>query len=153
MIAFPKFAKKLHMRQFSKTLSHFFMNVVGDNVKHREDTNDSRKDFLNMLIQLKNKGSIDGEFSTDVKKLTLNEIMAQAFLFFFAGSDTSSTAISFTLAELSHNQEVQQKLRNEITEKLKETNGEITYEALHEMSYLNMVVNGEKITFKTHQIE
>jgi cytochrome P450 family 6 len=147
MTSFPNFSKKLQLQLFSKDLSDFFIDVVGSNIKHREDSNDNRKDFLNMLIQLKNKGSIDGEISKDVKKLTLNEVMAQAFLFFFAGSDTSSTAMASALAELSNNQEAQDKLRKEIEERTKETNGEITYELLFDMKYLDMVVNGEEIFY------
>jgi len=142
LFAFPNLSKKLHLRQFSKRICDFFMNVVATNIKSREDRNDTRNDFLNMLIQLKNKGSIDGEISTETKKLTLNECLAQAFLFFFAGSDTSSTTISFTLAELAHNQDVQEKLRAELSEKTKDTNGEISYDLLHELTYLNQVVNG-----------
>ncbi|XP_070493897.1 cytochrome P450 6a2-like [Chironomus tepperi] len=141
LFAFPNLSKKLHLRQFSKKICDFFINVVATNIKYREDTNDKRNDFLNMLIQLKNKGSIDGEISTESKKLTLNEILAQAFLFFFAGSDTSSTTMSFALTELAFNQEVQDKLRAELDEKTKDTNGEISYELLHEMTYLNQVVN------------
>ncbi len=143
MMVFPNFAKKMRIRAFSKELSEFFMDVVGSNVKYREDSKDERKDFLNMLIQLKNKGSIDGEFSSDTKRLTLNEILAQAFLFFFAGTDTSSTAISFALAELAYNQEIQEKLRKEIVEKAKESKGELSYEALNEMKYLEKVIDGE----------
>jgi cytochrome P450 family 6 len=142
VMAFPNLAKKLRLRQFSKKLSDFFINVVGGNIKYREDNNDNRNDFLNMLIQLKNKGSIDGEFSTEMKKLTLHEVLAQCFLFFLAGSDTSSTTISFALTELAYNQDLQDKLRDEILEKTKDTNGEIPYETLHDMTYLNQVVSG-----------
>lgn len=144
ILSFPKLAKKLRLKLMSKTVSNFFMGVVGNNIKNREEKNDNRKDFLNMLIQLKNRGSIEGEISSDVKKLTLNEILAQAFLFFFAGADTSSTTISFALMELARNEKIQERLRKEIEEKTKETNGKITYEALHEMKYLAQVVDGEK---------
>lgn len=152
LFAFPKLSKFLKLRQFSKKISDFFTNIVGKNIKYREDNNDNRSDFLNMLIQLKNKGSIDGEFSTETKKLTLNEILAQAFLFFFAGSDTSSTTISFGLTELAFHPDVQNKLRAEILEKIKDTNGEITYDVLHEMTYLNQVVNGMLIFSHTEHI-
>ncbi|CAG9806317.1 unnamed protein product [Chironomus riparius] len=141
LFAFPNLSKRLHLRQFSKRICDFFMDVVATNIKYREDNNDNRNDFLNMLIQLKNKGSIDGEISTETKKLTLNEILAQAFLFFFAGSDTSSTTISFALTELAFNQDAQEKLRAELVEKTKNTNGEISYDLLHELTYLNQVVN------------
>lgn len=145
IMAFPNLAKALRLRQFSKKLSDFFMNVVGGNIKYREENNDNRNDLLNMLIQLKNKGSIDGEFSTETKKLTLNEVLAQSLLFFFAGSDTSSTTISFSLTQLAYNPDVQDRLRAEISEMTKDTNGEISYETLLEMTYLNQVVSGNII--------
>lgn len=145
LFAFPKFSKFIHLRQFNKTVTDFFYNVVGGTISHRETNNITRNDFLNMLIQLKNKGSIDGEISTESRKLTLDEVIAQAFLFFFAGADTSSTAISYAITELSIHQDVQEKLRSEIIEKTKSSNGEITYDNLHEMTYLNQVMNGEYI--------
>lgn len=145
LLAFPNFSKFLGLRQFSKRVSDFFTNVIGGNIKHREQFNEKHNDFLDMLIQLKNQGSIDGEFSKETKKLTLNECLAQAFVFFFAGSETSSTTISFALTELAYNQDIQEKLRKEISEKTKDSNGEITYEILHEMPYLNQVVDGKDV--------
>ena len=145
LFAFPEFSKLIRLRQFSNRVTNFFINVLSENIKYREENNDNRNDFLNMLIQLKNKGSIDGEFSSESKKLTLNEVLAQAFLFFFAGSDTSSTTISYGLTELAFHQDVQDKLRAEILEATKDTSGELTYEILHEMTYLNQVVNGKLI--------
>lgn len=144
LFSFPKVAKFFNMRNFSKEVSDYFFDVIGGNIKHREDNDIHRKDFLDMLIQLKNKGTIDGEISTEVGKLTLEQSVAQAFLFFFAGSETSSTAINFALVELARNKEVQEKLRKEINEKTKDTKGEITYDNMHEMTYLNQVMNGKK---------
>ncbi|KAG5668821.1 hypothetical protein PVAND_016744 [Polypedilum vanderplanki] len=141
MASFPRIAKALKLRFFSKQISDFFMNVVGSNIESREKLGDNRQDFLNMLIQLKNKGSIDGEFSTETRKISMNDVMAQSFVFFFAGADTSSSTISLTLAELAHHTEVQEKLRTEILEKTKEEKDEISYETLQEMTYLNQVVN------------
>ena len=146
LFAFPEVAKILKLRFFSKGVTEFFTNVICGNIKSREERNENRNDFLNMLIELKNKGSIDGEFSTEAKKLTLNECLAQAFIFFFGGSDTSSTTISFTLTELAFKLDIQEKLRQEVLEKTKDTNGEITYEVLHEMTFLNQVVNGNNLT-------
>jgi hypothetical protein len=40
--------------------------------------------------------------------------------------------------------EVQTRLQEEIDETLQENGGKFTYEALHNMKYLDMVVNGEK---------
>lgn len=56
--------------------------------------NVSRQDFMQLLIQLKNN-QLDGERVTDGVALNMNQITAQAFIFFFAGFDTSSTTLHF----------------------------------------------------------
>lgn len=151
LFAFPNFAKFFHMRNFSKKVNDYFFDVIGGNMKHREENGIVRKDFLDMLIQLKNKGTIDGEISTEVGKLTFNQSVAQGFLFFFAGSDTSSTAIAFAIIELSRHKDIQDKLRKEIIEKTKDDKGEITYDNLHDMPYLNQVVNGKLYNYCTEK--
>lgn len=147
---FPSLSKLLKLRLFSRKVTEFFENIVGESMKYREDNDVTRSDFLNMLIQLKNKGSIDGETSTSMRKLTLNQCVAQAFVFFFGGADTSSTTISYALLELASNPEIQDKLRREILEKTESTNGEITYDNLHEISYLTQVINGKFSRFLNH---
>ena len=147
LFAFPKFSKFLHLRQFNKKISEYFYDIIGGSISYREQNKVNRNDFLNMLVELKNKGSIDGEISTETRKLTLDECVAQAFIFFFAGADTTSTVISYAITELSHHPEMQEKLRLEILDKVKESNGEITYESLHEMQYLNKVVSGKETNF------
>jgi cytochrome P450 len=49
--------------------------------------------------------------------------------------------MNFILFELAINQDVQRKLRNEITEKLNENEGILSYDSLNEMKYLDMVVS------------
>lgn len=47
-----------------------------------------------------------------------------------------------TLYELAYRPQIQERLRNEITNVLLKYDGEITYEALAEMTYLDQVING-----------
>lgn len=61
---------------------------------------------------------------------------------FFAGYETSSTAMTFALYELAINQEIQDKVREEILTVMRAHDGIITYEGLSEMHYLHMVFNG-----------
>lgn len=77
-----------------KEVEDFFTNIVNDVVKHREQTGLVRNDFMNLLIQLKNQGKLDGE-SVEIGKLTMDEIIAQCFIFFVAGYETSSTTMSY----------------------------------------------------------
>jgi cytochrome P450 family 6 len=141
MMVFPKFSKFLNLKVFTKNLSDYFINIVSKNISYREKNGEKRNDFLNMLIELKNKGSIEGEISSQTQKLTLLQCVAQSFIFFIGGSDTSSTTISFAMGEIAQDQEMQEKIRSEINEKTK--GGEINYENLQDMTYLNQVVNGK----------
>lgn len=45
--------------------------------------------------------------------------------------------------EVSQNQEIQGKIREEVLKAMKNHDGEITYEAIQEMTYLTQVINGE----------
>lgn len=58
-----------------------------------------------------------------------------------AGFETTSSTICFTLYELAINKELQNRLRNEIKEVLKK-HGEISYNSLKEMEYLDMCIKG-----------
>lgn len=47
------------------------------------------------------------------------------------------------VTKFSDHPEIQERLRKEITKNSKASNGEIYYENLYEMTYLNQVVNGK----------
>lgn len=70
-------------------------------------------------------------------------ITAQAFVFFAAGFETSSTTISHALYELALNQMVQNKLREEIREIIKENNGSLTFDSIKSMKYMHKVFYGK----------
>ncbi|KAJ8957039.1 hypothetical protein NQ314_006616 [Rhamnusium bicolor] len=67
------------------------------------------------------------------------KVVAQAIQFFAAGFETTSTTIAFTLYELCVQPQLQDKLRCEIINNIKENNG-ITYEALQNMKILEMCI-------------
>lgn len=62
--------------------------------------------------------------------------------------------MSHTLYELAINQHCQDRLRQEITEQLEKTNGQITYNSIKEMKYLNQVYHGNEnfCTVLTHYL-
>lgn len=81
-----------------------------------------------------------------ILELTDTLITAQAFVFFLAGFETSSSTISHALYELSQRQDIQDKLRQEINDSLAANNGELTYDNVKEMKYLHMVFQGMNIS-------
>lgn len=62
-------------------------------------------------------------------------------MFFIEGYETSSVILTNILYKLAIHRDVQEKLRAEVDEVLKK--GELTFEAVSEMNYLNCVVLGK----------
>jgi len=73
----------------------------------------------------------------------MNSLAAQAFVFFLAGFETSSTTMTFCLYELSLHQDIQDRVRQEIDVVLQKHDGKLTYEGIQEMVYLDKVVSGK----------
>lgn len=68
-------------------------------------------------------------------------LAAQLFGLFIAGYETSSTTILNMLYELALNQNIQDKLREEIQNNYNK-NQKLQYEDINEMSYLDAVFKG-----------
>lgn len=140
--SFPNISRQLRLKMFKNNVTNYFMSIIKENASHREQNNVHRKDFFNMILSLKNRGTIfDEKPEDDEAKITFNEMAAQAFVFFFAGFDTSSTAISFALYFVAKHPEIQIRLREEVKRVKEKHGGLISYDALMDMHYLNQVLN------------
>ncbi|CAG2110542.1 unnamed protein product, partial [Medioppia subpectinata] len=81
--------------------------------------------------------SIGGQLAKKVVgTLTPDEMVAQGLLFFIAGYDTTSAAITHAIYYLSEHKDCQQILYKEL-----KTCDEFTYEKLSQLKYLNAVIN------------
>uniref|UniRef100_A0A182THA1 Cytochrome P450 n=1 Tax=Anopheles melas TaxID=34690 RepID=A0A182THA1_9DIPT len=142
--SYPQLARKLHVRTTQQDVEDFFMKIVRETVDYRETNNVQRNDFMNLLLQIKNKGKLD-DHGTVVGKgevgLTHNELAAQVLIFFLAGFETSSTTQSFCLYELAKNPDIQDRLREEINRAIEENGGEVTYDVAMNIQYLDNVIN------------
>ncbi|XP_031353129.1 probable cytochrome P450 6a13 isoform X2 [Photinus pyralis] len=127
----PKLANKLGVVLLPRESSSFFFNVVKDTVKYRRRNNIQRKDMLQIVMDLQ---------ESDDNAFTMEEIAAQALLFFLAGFETSSTTMTFCLYELATNVDLQEKVREEINRVLNQHGGKITYDAIMEMKYMTQVI-------------
>lgn len=139
---FPKLARTLRMKMTKPEVSSFMLGMIKETVAYREQNNVQRNDFMSLLLQLKNNGKLDGE-KVSVGKLTFNELAAQVFAFFIAGFETSASTMTFAAYELTLNPDIQRKAREEIREVLAKHNGEMSYEAIMEMRYLDQIIHGE----------
>ncbi|XP_051157201.1 cytochrome P450 9e2-like [Leptopilina boulardi] len=115
----------------SRGTNRFFKSLVNDTVETRKAKNIIRPDMIHLLIEAsKNDKGVE---------ITIDDIIAQSFIFFLAGFSTSATLMTFVAHELSVNQDVQEKLREEVDSF---TNHEgISYDSLSKMKYLDMVIS------------
>lgn len=152
----PSIMETMRIRTFDKRVAEFMTTVVEQNMKYREENNVTRKDFFQLLLQIRNGGDVrqDDDWTANVnaddskRTLSLNDVVAQTFLFFIAGFETTSAAVSFCLYELAKQPAVQERLHADIDRVLDAHDGQLTYDTLGEMKYLDCCLDGKlwKIT-------
>ena len=109
--------------------------------QHKDDQHNERSNE----IDAESHDVIENEEFSDYKqsnskRLTDDEVIAQAFVFFIAGYETTATALSYCSYELALNQDVQDKLYREI-KSFQDENGTIHYENLSKLPYLDAVIS------------
>uniref|UniRef100_A0A1I8M6N2 Cytochrome P450 n=1 Tax=Musca domestica TaxID=7370 RepID=A0A1I8M6N2_MUSDO len=118
-------------KRFPQFIENFFGRVVSEGFVEREKTNVVRNDFVDVLKEFRKSGELN---------LSNEQISAQFFVFFLAGFETSSTAMSNLLFELARHEDIQTKLRQHIKEVLKRHDNTLSYESLVDMKYLDQVI-------------
>lgn len=80
--------------------------------------------------------------------LTLDEIVAQSFIFYVAGYETTATTMTFAFYEVSVHPDVQEKMRNELFKVMKKHDNMVSYDMLNELGYMQQVIEGSPCSFK-----
>ncbi|XP_054723292.1 uncharacterized protein LOC129233267 [Uloborus diversus] len=164
-LLFPRLMKLFQIKVFPPKGLKFFHNVTLEIMEERKRTGKTRNDFLQLLMDtakeveedtsepadkgndiLSNYTSDDKSDqmfkSTNSKKsLSLNELVAQCCIFFLAGYDTTASTLSFTSYMLALHEDIQKRLIDEIDEAVKAANGELTYEGVQNLKYLDNVIS------------
>ena len=144
--------------------AEFFFNVSRHIIKERRENNQRREDFLQLLIDSQNIDKVNEENNekdnkidaeshhvggheelnyykqSSGKPLTDDEVIAQAFVFFIAGYETTATTLSYVSYELALNQDIQDRLYEEI-KTTQDEEGTIDYETLSKLPYLDAVIS------------
>ncbi|KAG8184910.1 hypothetical protein JTE90_017765 [Oedothorax gibbosus] len=158
----PKLANVLGITVFSLEVVSFFKQVTLQIMEERKRTGQTRNDFLQLLMDtakevsdaqkkdLQEKGAsnyedidINSHILKNVtsKNLSLDELVAQCVIFFIAGYDTTASTLSFSSYLLAVNPDIQDIVRQEVDQAVLEANGELTYEAIQRMKYLDNVIS------------
>uniref|UniRef100_A0A182Q6F8 Cytochrome P450 n=1 Tax=Anopheles farauti TaxID=69004 RepID=A0A182Q6F8_9DIPT len=133
---FRKQAQALGVRFTNKDTSDFFLNVVRDTIAYRQRHGVRRDDFMQLLIDMM-KGNPDARAG---ESLTFEEIAAQAFVFFFAGFETSATTLTIALHLLAKHPKIQRKARRSIRSVLAKHDNQLTYDAVMELEYVEWII-------------
>lgn len=131
----PGIAARLRLKLTPTNVERFFMGIVRETVEYRQANNIQRNDFMDLMIRLKEDGN---------DPITMNEISAQAFVFFLAGFETSSAVVAFALYELAANKQLQHRARKEIQTIQARYDGHLTYEAMMDMVYVEQILQGSR---------
>ncbi|KAH8309490.1 hypothetical protein KR059_010788 [Drosophila kikkawai] len=141
MHSYPGLARRLGFVRTAQHIQNFYQRIVYETVALREKENIRRNDFMDLLIDMKNKKEMTLDNGEVVKGLTMDEVLAQAFVFFIAGFETSSSTMGYALYELAKNPHIQDKVRAEVEEVLEKHGQELSFESIKELKYLSMVID------------
>lgn len=135
----PEVVSLFKFKLFSAPTSVFLRSTINYVMGEREKSGEIRNDLIDVLVKLKNEDK-NKKVSDDHLTFHGDILVAQAAVFFSAGFETTSATMAFGLYELAMQSHLQTRLKDEIKESLLKNNGDITYESVNEMEYLNMVV-------------
>jgi cytochrome P450 family 6 len=128
---FKDLSLKLRLKSLPEDIAAFYMGITKKTVEYREkNPQENRQDFMNLLVQLKKQ-----------EVVTVEQIAAQSFIFFLAGYETSSSTMTYCMFEFSINEEIQEKARQSVKDALTKHGGQLTYDSVADMNYLENCVN------------
>ncbi|XP_017884322.1 cytochrome P450 6a2-like [Ceratina calcarata] len=127
---FPKLNRLMKIDVVPKDVDQLFRGIVDEYLSMKEKESTPRFDFLHLMMELEKTG----------EKVDKNALASHAFTFYADGLETSSITLSYVGYQLAVHQDVQKKLRDEVKSMI-EKHGELTYDALAEMKYMEQVIN------------
>lgn len=146
----PFLTKLFKIRFGDVDVTKFILDIMNQSINYREKNQIVRKDFLQILMRLR-KGEkmqeedvVDGNANGTINEepLSLNDMAGQSYIYIVAGDSPSSGTMSFCIHELAKNLHIQQEAFQEISSVLEKYDGNLTYESLSEMKYLDACIDG-----------
>ncbi|CAG2166378.1 unnamed protein product, partial [Oppiella nova] len=165
MILPPFVLKMINMRHIVHESAHeFFFEMTRRIMNERKKSDVKYNDFMGLVMSAeysdqssdhyKNPMDINSNITNEKggnpgdSYITNEEILANSWDFFTTGYETTATTLAFATYELSLQQDVQQKLYEEIQSSV-DSDGEVDYELIQKMPFLDAVVTE---TLRLHSI-
>ncbi|XP_076646482.1 cytochrome P450 9e2-like [Halictus rubicundus] len=130
---FPTISRLLGIKIFGSRPRKFFTKVVAETTRMRDEKGIHRPDMIQLMMDSRDNGG---------KRLSVDEMTNQAFVFFLAGFETTTAMMCLVAQMIATNPEVQSKVLLEVEEAhQKITEGQPTYDVIKEMTYMDAVVD------------
>ncbi|XP_075976933.1 uncharacterized protein LOC142977101 [Anticarsia gemmatalis] len=138
--ATPRLASFLGLGLF-KEFENFLIGAISNVLKQREEENVKKHDFADICLNIQKKG-IMRDSETGCELQPTNELMtAQAMFFMSAGVEPVATSILSAFIQLGRNPDILEKVHREIDETFEKHNGNITYDVITNMEYVDKVLS------------
>ncbi|KAI5638599.1 cytochrome p450 domain-containing protein [Phthorimaea operculella] len=132
--------RRLRISLFSE-YEDFFIGAMKQIIRSRKQENIRKHDFVDMCVKLQNSGTLKDPETGFEMEPTDELLAAQAFFFFNAGVEPTASALYATFLELGQNPDILKKVHEEIDNVWSKYQGNLTYEAVNDMEYLEKVLN------------
>lgn len=106
-----------------------------ESVRCRTNDKNESNDFVSTLLKMRDSGTF-----------TDRDVMAHLGELYTDGVETSAVVLHYILYELAAHQHAQEELYTEINDVLRSGGGDVAYEAMQEMKYLDAVMNGRSFS-------
>ncbi|XP_014476303.1 PREDICTED: cytochrome P450 6B1-like [Dinoponera quadriceps] len=118
-------------RRISAKIQDFFFGFIKEIVHIRQQEKNTRKfNFLQLMLDLK-----------ETKEIDYNVVTSLVFTLYMNMHDTSTVTLGLAAYQIARHPHVQQKLRDEVRTVLAKYDGQLSYYALKEMTYIDQVIN------------
>ncbi|XP_068629170.1 cytochrome P450 6B5-like [Battus philenor] len=121
-----------------KDYEEFFITVIKQVIRKREEENVKKHDYADLCVNLKRKGLLKDPDTGFELQLTDELLAAQAFVFFIAGVEPTAASMFSTLVNLGLHPEILKRAQEEIDNTFERCNS-ISFDTIQELEYLDMV--------------
>lgn len=118
------------LRFVDHAAEEYFLKLITETLEMREKNSIVRKDFFQFLIE------------TEQKSLTIEQVAGHAFAFLLAGVETTSFTTLYCLYEIAKQPDIQRKVNDEIDHVMAQYNGQLTYDSINKLKYLDCCLDG-----------
>jgi cytochrome P450 family 6 len=143
----PIVMKLFRLKTYGSFVTNFIYKFIPEVINERIKSGQKRNDIIDVMVELKKEDKSKHEI-----ELTDDMIYAQAAVITLAGFETSSSTTSFTLYELSLQQSLQKRVRNEIKEMLLRHQGKLEYESVSNASEMPLLHQVIKETLRKYAV-